>query len=252
MINLIPKKFGMICKNIHHAPPASLRFVVIGGATLEPALAQRALEHGWPLYLCYGMTETGSQIAGCKIDQAALTSPLAVEAYAGVEIKIDNTPSSTDGSGQIALRGAQIMSGYASTQNQSQPNTSEQRPDKNGWLLTNDIGKLDNEGKLIILGRADDVIISGGENIHPAQVEAILQDCPGIDEIAIAAKHDSEWGQCLIAIYTGEVGKEQIEQWSREKLNGNWRPRQFVKSKALPHLANGKLDRQSLATALSL
>lgn len=226
-------------------PPPQLRFVIIGGAALDPALAQRALKNGWPLYMTYGLTETSSQIAGTQLESATFSHPFALELYQGIEAQIRHAQSSNDGSGQIALRGAAIMSGYANVQNPSTPT-----PDKEGWLLTQDIGQLDDEGRLIILGRADDVIISGGENIHPAQVEFILQDCPGIDEIAVVGKDDSEWGQCLIAIYTGHTDTEKIEQWSREKLKGNWRPRQFINSEALPHLANGKLDRQSLAAVI--
>lgn len=225
------------------APPSCLRFVVIGGAALDPTLAKRALDRGWPLYLSYGMTETASQIAGCKLDNRTANGPFALELYAGIEIKIQPHASSTDGSGLIALRGAPIMSAYADAQNAS-------TPDEDGWLLTRDLGRLDSENRLIISGRADDLIISGGENIQPAQVEAIMQDCPGINEIAIAGKDDPQWGQCLVAIYSGEASSEAIEQWSREKLKGNWRPRQFIKTDSLPRLSNGKLDRQSLLAAI--
>ncbi|VAX07465.1 O-succinylbenzoic acid--CoA ligase [hydrothermal vent metagenome] len=227
------------------SPPASLRLVIIGGATLEPALAQRALKAGWPLYMSYGMTETSSQIAGCRLNAETWNEPFVLEVYAGIETQIRGIEESTDGSGQLALRGAAIMSGYADSQN-----LSTQALDADGWLLTRDIAKLNDAGHIIILGRADDVIISGGENIHPAQVEAIMRDCPGIDEIAITSNDNPEWGQSLVAIYRGTGSKEKIEQWSRDKLKGSWRPRQFIKIDALPRLPNGKLDRQSLSSSI--
>jgi len=124
--------------------PASVKFIIIAGTAddprLDPALAQRALEKGWPLYLTYGMTETCSHVAACQLEQATLVSPPAFELYDGVEVQINDKQC-------ISLRSRQVMAGYANP-----PQASTPMPDESGWLLTQDTGRLDSEGRLIISG----------------------------------------------------------------------------------------------------
>ena len=221
-------------------PPASLRFAIVGGAPLPDALAQRALAAGWPLYLSYGMTETAAQIAGRRLSEADAVP--ALEAYEGIEIRLQSPDE--QGIGRIALRGAPIMRGYANAGDDAR------QPDEQGWLLTRDRGFLDENGRLLLHGRADRVIISGGENIDPAQIEHVLQACPGLEEVAVMGMADPEWGQRPVAIYSGAAPAEELEQWSRERLRGGWRPCRFIHTDRLPRLGNGKPDPQALAQLL--
>ena len=115
-----------------------------------------------------------------------------------------------------------------------------------GWLLTSDLGQLDEHGNLTVLGRADDVFISGGENVHPGQVEHLLMDCPGIHDVAVTAVSDAVWGDKLVALYVGDLSSHALQAWSRPRLPGFMRPKDFVQVDVLPRTALGKLQRKLL------
>ena len=229
------------------SPPNTLKAVLIGGAPLDPELAQQAIKLGWPLLMTYGMTETTSQIAIHQIELSDCSDqqiPMSVKLYENIEIQIrDNDDQVCEGVGHIALRGTQVMSGYANPEKQI-----GQGLDQEGWLLTSDIGQIDENKNLFVIGRADEVIISGGEKIHPAQVESLMTSCPGIDEVAVIGQQDKVWGNILVAVHVGEFDEQQLEHWCHEQFKGNWRPRLFKRLDSLPRLANGKLDRKALGS----
>ncbi len=223
-------------------PPHSLRTVLVGGATLDPELALRARDAGWPLCVSYGMSEASSQVAtlcstGAGIEAGRVGAPLA-----GFEVRI--AAANSQGLGRILLRGPALMAGYAA------PGLEPGRGLVDGWLESGDLGRLDVGGGLTVLGRADDVLISGGEKIHPSRVEPVLRRCPGVAEAALSAREDPLWGDRLVAVYVGGAEPQQLEMYCRERLGGAALPREFIRVQELPLGASSKLDRRELRRLL--
>ena len=220
-------------------PPPGLRVVLVGGAPLSAALAQRARH--WPVCASYGMSECGSQIATrCALDGDWQQGQVG-QVLDGLELRVDATPGTV---GPIRVRGAALMRGYLNPR--LQPGDGLHH----GWLETGDLGVLEGDGSLRVIGRADEMVISGGENVHPAQVESLLANCPGLREVAVCGEDDPEWGQRLVALFSGKLTATELERWARERLRGPWRPHRFVQVAALPRNSGGKLQRGALHTLL--
>lgn len=219
-------------------PPPGLRAVLVGGAALGPALAGRARRAGWPLCVSYGMSETASQMATDCGPEAGLVQGRVGRPLDAVELDIAEADAA--GVGRIRVRGPALMLGYVN------PALEPGRGLREGWLETGDLGRLDRDGALVVLGRADERVNSGGEKVHAAQVEPLLRDCPGIGEVAVLAQADPVWGARLAAVYTGMLTPAQLEDWCRQHLAGPWRPRAFLRVAHLPHGSGGKLDRARL------
>ncbi len=215
-------------------PPPSLRMVLIGGQALSPALAMRAHEMGWPLYVSYGASETGGMIA-CESGAGAGTVAGRVGAL------LPDVRIRSDESGSLQVRGPMLMSGYANP---------ERRPGQglvDGWFCSGDLGSVDSAGALWVRGRRDDVLVSGGENVHPLAVEGMLAGTKGLGQVALSGSPDPVWGTRLVLFYTGTASPEQAEALCRERLVGASLPRQLIRVDALPLLETGKLDRRRLA-----
>ena len=219
-------------------PPAGLRMVLVGGGSLDPALAHRARTAGWPLCVTYGMSETGSQVATLCGSDAGLHAGRVGRPLEGFELRIADPDSL--GVGRILLRGPAVMAGYA------RPGLAPGLGLEQGWLVTGDLGRLLEDGVLEVVGRADDLLISGGEQVHPAQVEPLLQRCPGIGAAALSASSDAVWGDLLVAVYTGSVSSQEVDAYCRRRFKGSRRPRRFLRCHELPSGRSGKLDRQRL------
>jgi O-succinylbenzoic acid--CoA ligase len=154
----------------------------------------------------------------------------------------------TDEAGEILVRGPVVMSGYL---NQSDATS---RAITNGWLHTGDIGRVDADGYLYVLDRRDDLIVTGGENVYPAEVEAVLQSHPSIAESAVIGAEDADWGQRVVAIarlddttdWSG-IDAKALQLFCRERLAGYKVPREIrFTTEPLPRTASGKLRRSAL------
>ena len=214
--------------------PQGLRCLLSGGGPLSAQAAGCALAKGWPLWNGWGMTETASHVAAGPVD-ADWQEGVAGTPLPGVELALDHA------SGRLVIAGPMLMSGYASPG--LQPGAGL-RPD--GRLLSGDRGEFLPDGRLRLLGRADDVIVTGGVNVHPEDVERVLANCPGIGEVALTARPDARWGMALVALYTGEAAPATLDAWAREQLPSASRPREFRRVAALPRNAMGKLLRNAL------
>jgi O-succinylbenzoic acid--CoA ligase len=210
-------------------PAASLEVALIGGAPLPRSLARRALAAGWPLWLSYGMTETAAMLAARRLNEADGDGPLPVgPALPGYRLRVvDEQGRPALGEGIIEVAGAAVAA--------------------SGWLTTGDRGRLDCDGTLTVLGRADSLINSGAEKVQPERVEDLLSGCPGIDRVAVSGRPDPLWGERVVAFYCGNAEVSAVECWCREWLSGALRPREVHRVAALPVTANGKLDRVALA-----
>jgi O-succinylbenzoic acid--CoA ligase len=118
--------------------------------------------------------------------------------------------------------------------------------DSDGWLTTGDLGKIDAIGRLTVTGRADDMLISGGRNVHPLEVESCLAACPGIRDVAVTGLADKVWGDLVVALVVGDATAQGIADWCRPRLPGAAQPRRIVHLANLPRNAAGKLERSQL------
>jgi O-succinylbenzoic acid--CoA ligase len=243
-------------------PPATLKRALIGGGRLSQAIEDQARARGWPLCVSYGLSEAGSQVATrCKASsEGDVGLPLP-----GMEVDIDPA------SGRIRLRGEAVMAGYANSRRERGLGLSSRSPGRpkidlappglarpcgraggtptpDGGFESGDLGRLDEAGRLWMLGRADDMLVTGGVNVHPLEVEARLAECPGVTEAAISARPDPVWGDLLVAVVAGEIAPDALHAWCRAHLPGPMRPRVLVSVERLPRTALGKLDRRALRT----
>lgn len=206
-----------------------VRGILVGGAAAPPGLLARAVDAGLPVLATYGMTETCSQVA-TTAPGADPTTPLAP--LPGAELRIADD-------GRIEVRGPMVSPGYL-----AEPRAGE-------WLRTGDLGELTSTGELRVLGRADDVIISGGENVHPAVVEEALARIGDVGEVVVVGVPDPEWGARVAAVYTGPADVEAVEKAARDLLAGFELPRRWHRLAAIPLTPSGKPDRPAIRWWLS-
>jgi O-succinylbenzoic acid--CoA ligase len=238
--SLAPAMLHCILDAAGGAPaPAGLRHVLIGGAPLPSTLARRAAETGWPLTETFGMSETATHVALVDPDTRALR-PMA-----GCGIDLVDLGVGEGEPGRLRLEGPTLMLGYANPA--LVPGTGL---DPGGGLLTSDLGRPLDNGLVRLVGREDDVIICGGLNIHPVEVETMLAVCPDVDELAIAGRPDPVWGEQLVALYVGAADPANVADWVGRRVPGRFRPRAYARVPALPRNPLGKLQRDRLAEFL--
>jgi o-succinylbenzoate---CoA ligase len=236
-VSIVPAMLAPLAGTV--APePRGLRCLLSGGGALSAATAAVAHTHDWPLWNGWGMTETCSHVAVGPVDahwrEGVVGRPLP-----GVTLET----AALDG--RLAIRGPMLMSGYA-------------RPglvpgdglEADGRFRSGDVGEFLADGTLRVTGRADDVIVTGGVNVHPQAVEQALELCPGAGEVAVGARPDPRWGRVLVALYTGDAQAGTLESWARAHLPSASRPREFRRVAQLPRNAMGKLLRAELAQLL--
>lgn len=222
-------------------PPRSLRVVLVGGAALSKHLAQKAFEAGWPVWVTYGMSETASQVATRPVQASDFTraaSAFSVPLLESVSCElIKERGAGAADSGRIKLKADFLMSGYLSQKGEQGAGL-----DADGWFVTSDIGYFDGKS-LTVLGRADDVLLIGGKNIHPMEVEEMLATCPRIGSVYVFGVEDEVWGNRLCVVFDGEIVGSEFEQWCRQNIAQAYRPRIFQKLEQLPRLNSGKVDK---------
>lgn len=231
-ISLVPAMLARLLDQ-GETPPASLRYALVGGAALSPALYRRARAAGWPVLPTYGMTETAAQVACLDPAADSWEEGLVGQPLPGNEVAVGSD-------GRVRIRGPQVMAGYLNPEGRSGLGLED------GWFLTGDRGEIDSLGRLRILGRADDMLVSGGTNVHPLAVESCLAACPGVRDVAVAGVPDPVWGDLVVALVVGEIEEEGILAWSRSHLPSAARPRRILRLDRLPRNPMGKLERAAL------
>jgi o-succinylbenzoate---CoA ligase len=208
------------------AGPGSLRALLLGGGPVPRELLEWATTAGLPALQTYGMTETASQIATLRAEEAVTHHGSAGRPLLGVELAIG------DG-GEILVRG---------------PMVAERELADDGWLHTRDRGHLDEDGFLHVEGRLDDVIVSGGENVMAGEVEDVLLRHPAVADAAVAGRDDAEWGQAVTAwvVLATHVPDGELAEHCRVRLAPFKVPKSFVRLDELPRNAAGKVVRAAL------
>jgi O-succinylbenzoic acid--CoA ligase len=227
-ISLVPAMLARLLDMGAKAPP-SLRHAIIGGAALSISLYERASAAGWPLNPSYGMSESSAQIATWTEADGPWHEGLVGTALGQNQISLNQD-------GRIQIRGLQVMAGYL----------GENTRNPEDWFTTSDLGKIDPNQRLTVTGRADDMLISGGRNVHPSEVESCLAACPGIHDVAVTGLPDPVWGDLIVALVVASNSSLQISQWSQSRLPSAARPRLIIHLSSLPRNATGKLERSVL------
>jgi O-succinylbenzoic acid--CoA ligase len=227
--------------------PTTLRAILLGGAPIPGATLARARAAGLPVLTTYGMTETSSGVAVGGGEPATLADPAALRPLPGVDVRVVD-PGAEDGVGDILVRGAMVCRGYL-----GDPEASAERL-VDGWLRTGDLGSLDAEGLLRIADRREDLIISGGENVYPAEVEAVLREHPAVVDAAVLGRPDRAWGSVPVAavvVAPGlSVSDAELVRHCRDRLAGYKVPVHFRQLASLPRNEAGKLVRRELRDLL--
>ena len=234
------------------AAPCALRVVLLGGARAERALVEAARAQGWPVAPTYGLTETGSQVVTARPEQGVPGDGFVGAPLDGTEVRIvapDGRTARPGEPGVVTVRGATVALGTLADDGAIEPLAP------GGWLRTADRGVLDADGCLTVLGRADDVIVSGGENVTPEEVEAALLDHPAVADAAVAGVADAEWGQVVCAWVVPRAGVvptlSDLRDGCGARLARHKLPRRLVLVSSLPRTPSGKLKRRLLRTDAS-
>jgi fatty-acyl-CoA synthase len=146
----------------------------------------------------------------------------------------------------VLLRGANLFDGYWNN-----PAATAAAVDADGWFRSGDIGRRDEHGDLLILDRSKDMIISGGENIYPAEIEQVLASCPGVAEVAVVGAPDERWGEVAVAIIVRAPGAPDLDDaavlaYAHDRLARYKQPRRFVFAESLPRNVMGKVLKHEL------
>lgn len=233
-------------------PLPALRSIVVGGAPLYEADLAKALARFGPIITqIYGQGEAPMTITAMHPDEAA-TRPLSCgRPFPGVEIRLlgpDGAEVPPGGDGEITVRGDVVMSGYWDDPGATTAAVHE------GWLRTGDIGRLDDAGYLYLTDRARDVIITGGANVYPREVEEVLLTHPGVSEAAVVGVPDDHWGEVVTAFVVPEPGAvvqpAELITHVRTRLASFKKPRRVIVIDALPKNAAGKVLRRELSHRL--
>jgi O-succinylbenzoic acid--CoA ligase len=216
IVSLVPTMLSrLLDAGLRHPP--TLRWALLGGGPIAPALLERAAEAGVPVAPTYGMTETCSQIA-------TFGFPLP-----GVEVRLQGDAR------EIIVRGPIVAPGAL---------------DETGWLRTGDLGEWDERGRLVIVGRKADTIVTGGENVAPAEVEAVLLEHPAVADAGVFPRPDEEWGEVVIAAVVlgngGPATADELRMHCASRLAGFKVPKVIEFRDRLPRTESGKLLRREL------
>lgn len=224
-----------------------LRCILLGGAAASPELLARTFAAGLPVAPTYGLTEACSQVATLPPGAAPRKPGSVGRPLPGLTVTIvrDDRVSAAPGEiGEIIVRGPTVFAGYL--------NAPDDRTLQNGALHTGDLGYLDAEGNLFVVQRRTDLIVTGGENVYPAEVEAVLRQHPAVAEACVVGLPDAEWGQRVAAavVPRAETDVAALETWCRARLAGYKCPRQIRIVNNLPLTASGKVIRRAVAEML--
>jgi o-succinylbenzoate---CoA ligase len=236
-------------------PGGGPRSVLLGGAAADPALLARARDAGLVVTTSYGMSETcggcvydGRPLDGVEVDLAADTVGGDLGGDPDPDVDGDPAVGTERGvrTGRIRLRGSVRFDGY-----RGDPAATAAVTDADGWFTTGDRGRFDDAGRLVVLGRADDVAVSGGENVPLAPVAAALRGLEGVADAAVVAVPDAEWGEVVRAVVvpsdpSDPPGLDGVRAHVRVGLPSTHAPRELAVVPALPRDGMGKVTRAAL------
>ena len=250
VVSLVPTMLGEMLER-RGTLSDSLRAVLLGGAPARTSLIDRCRNYSIPVFPTYGMTETASQIATARPQQAFERSGTVGRPLLWTDLTIvddDGDPVDRGERGEIVVSGPMVTSGYYGDVDANVEAFCEQ------GLRTGDIGYMCEDGYLHVLNRLDDRIITGGENVDPGEIVEVLRSHPDVDEAAVVGIDDETWGErvaALIVPRTEPLSEDSIESYCRERLAGYKLPRVIAFTEALPRTASGTIKRPVVRQQLS-
>ncbi len=249
--SLVPTMLSRLLRNPLFKTHREFKAILLGGGPTTQQLLKRSVERGIPIVSSYGMTETCAQIVTNPMTApSGMYTPLKSvgKPFPPNQLQIRDDNGKVLGknqSGVIWLKGPQIFDGYYNKEE------TEQVFDKNNWFKTGDFGHLNGFDQLFIESRREDLIISGGENINPTEVEEAIQKLPLIKEAVVLGLPDEEWGQKVIVVVTLLNGKTPDIQEMKRMLSADLIdfkiPKELIIVDSLPKTAMGKVKRWELA-----
>lgn len=247
LVSLVPTMLYRLLEARTESWNPKLRLILLGGAAATPELMARCIEEDIPVATTYGLSESASQVATTLPGDAVRKPGTVGKPLMFTQLKIvdENGNQQKSGDyGELLVKGETVMQGYYNNPSA----TAETIQD--GWLHTGDIGYLDEDGDLFLVQRRSDLIVTGGENVYPAEVETILRQHPAIKEAVVVGIPDAEWGQKVavaIIISDGQsLSENEIESYSREHLASYKIPRIIKFVDELPLTGSGKIQRNAV------
>lgn len=238
MLQQMIKELGDACY------PESLRCMLLGGGPAPKSLLIQAKNKHVPVFQSYGMTETSSQIVTLSPADALQKLNSAGKPLFPGQVKIEQ--KGPDTIGEVFVKGPMVTKGYYNADEKNKETFVD------GWLKTGDLGYFDGEGFLYIVDRRSDLIISGGENIYPTEIESVLSDLLEIKEVGVVGMQDNKWGEVPVAfiVKDKEITKEKILNFAQENLAKYKVPKKIYFINKLPRNASNKLVRNKLVEQL--
>jgi len=190
--------YRLLADGIPAEATEKLRAIIVGGGPCSPALLRQTRERKWPVYASYGLTEMGSQVTAVRPG-----TPPEKQTTAGAVLRYRQLRLAEDG--EIHVRGSTLFAGYRERDQLHKPFGP------GGWFATGDLGEMDPDGNLTVLGRKDDLFISGGENMYPQEIEQALCSLNGIQNAWVVPKEDAEFGHRPVAYIESDERKDPGE-----------------------------------------
>lgn len=235
------------------ARPQNLRTIVYGGGPMYVDSLKKAMAAFGPIFVqLYGQGEAPMTITGLRradhIDAGDAVLGSVGYARSGVDVAVlrdDDTPASAGEIGEIVCRGDVVMAGYWNDPEATAKTLQD------GWLRTGDMGSFDERGFLTLRDRSKDVVISGGSNIYPREVEEILLEHPGVDEAGVVGAPDEEWGEVVVAFIVGSASPADLDAHLLERIARFKRPKRYEYIDELPKNSYGKVLKRALRERLA-
>jgi O-succinylbenzoic acid--CoA ligase len=246
LVSLVPPMLERLLDARGGRPfPPTLRAALIGGGPCPAPLLEDAAARSLRALPTYGLTETASQVTTLPLDEWPNGLASSGRPLPGIELQVRDEggrPVPPGGEGEIHVRGPMVMSGYLDDIRAGRDSL------RAGWLPTGDMGAWDPEGRLRVLDRRVDRIVTGGENVSPAEVERVLAEHPGVAEACVVGIPSGVWGEEVGAAVTlrpgGQVTLEALRSFAAARLSSFKLPRRLRVVDALPRSASGKLLRR--------
>ncbi|HLJ58242.1 MAG TPA: o-succinylbenzoate--CoA ligase [bacterium] len=224
--------------------PQRLRAILLGGGPISPGLLETCVRRRIPIAPTYGLTETASQVATLAPEDVSRKTGSAGQALFPTELRIAASGRRRTAPGQVGeilVRGPVVMRGY-----DGRPGDAAQVL-HGGWLHTGDLGYLDADGYLYVVDRRTDLVVSGGENVYPAEVERVLQSHPAVEDTCVVGAPDPLWGQVVVAAVLvrarPQTNADELKAFCAERLAMYKVPKHVWFVDGLPRSAGGKLLR---------
>jgi O-succinylbenzoic acid--CoA ligase len=247
--SMVPTMLQRLLDHTFFRVQFGFKALLIGGGPISTSLINNSLTRGLPIVTSYGMTETCAQIAANPMlkpggDYIPKKSVGSIFEPNEIEIRDEQgRPLPYNEPGQIWLKGPQVFDGYLGK------NQNAAAFDEKGWFNTGDFGHLNRKKQLFIENRRSDLIITGGENVNPTEIEDAMNLIPGVKESAVIGVPDEIWGQMVVAFVVLEdkdMSRNHIKKQLKVDLQGFKIPKQFISVSRLPKTANEKIKKTEL------